>query len=263
MQGENRQSVMGIGGEICVGEIDVEKITAVMVTGKDAEHESFARLSVKSFLDQTHSNKKLLIINDGEYSLSDLNCDEVEEIRVDNSDKKLRLGGLRNYAFNYLSKTDIWTQWDDDDYRHPRQLEELYTFMVQGDYDVSYLGSFTWYFWNINHATVTRNIGQTIGSAMFRGIHAEYSNEEKAEDYEYIFDKLKEELKLNIGIVDSHPSRYLYFIHGGNTWDERHFMGKRTRIFSRDNKDVWDVDEETEKYLKQILLLYGINGDMK
>ena len=232
----------------------MEKITAVMVTGKDAEHESFARLSVKSFLDQTYPNKKLLIINDGEYSLSDLNCDEIEEIRLDNSDRKLRLGGLRNYAFNYLSEDDIWTQWDDDDYRHPKQLEELYTFMVQGDYDFSYLG------WNINHAMVTRNIGQTIGSAMFRGIHAEYSNEEKAEDYEYIFAKLKEELKLNVGIMkDVHPSRYLYFIHGGNTWDEKHFMGKRTRIFSRDNTDIWDVDEETEKYLKQILPLYGVD----
>ena len=41
----------------------MEKITAVMVTGKNAEHESFARLSVQSFLDQTYSNKKLLIIN--------------------------------------------------------------------------------------------------------------------------------------------------------------------------------------------------------
>ena len=50
--------------------------------GKDAEHEDFARLSVKSFLDQTYSNKKLLII-DGEYSLSDLNCNEVEEIKLD------------------------------------------------------------------------------------------------------------------------------------------------------------------------------------
>lgn len=239
----------------------MEKITAVMVTGKDAEHESFARLSVKSFLDQTYSNKKLLIINDGEYSLSDLNCDEIEEIRLDNSDRKLRLGGLRNYAFNYLSKDDIWTQWDDDDYRHPKQLEELYNFMVEGDHDVSYLGAFTWYFWNINHAKVTRNIGETIGSAMFRGIHAEYSNEEKSEDYEYIFDKLKEELKLNIGIMDSHPSRYLYFIHGGNTWDERHFMGKRTRIYSRENTDIWDVNEETEKYLKQILPLYGIDTE--
>jgi redox-sensitive bicupin YhaK (pirin superfamily) len=105
---------------------------------------------------------------------------------------------------------------------------------------------------------ITKNIGQTIGSAMFRGIHAEYSNNEKAEDYEYIFDKLKEEKKLNIGIMDSHPSRYLYFIHGNNTWDERHFMGKRTRIFSRDNKDIWDVDKETEKYLRKILSLYGI-----
>lgn len=237
----------------------MEKITAVMVTGKDAEHENLARLSVKSFLDQTYSNKKLLIINDGEYSLSDLNCNEVEEIKLDNSDRKLRLGGLRNYAFNYLSKDDIWTQWDDDDYRHPKQLEELYNFMVDGDYDVSYLGAFTWYFWNINHAMVTKNIGQTIGSAMFRGIHAEYSNNEKAEDYEYIFDKLKEEKKLNIGIMDSHPSRYLYFIHGNNTWEERHFMGKRTRIFSRDNKDKWNVDEETEKYLKKILPLYGVN----
>ena len=46
---------------------------------------------------------------------------------------------------------------DDDDYRNPNN-EELYNFMVEGDYDVSYLGAFTWYFWNINHAMVTKNI---------------------------------------------------------------------------------------------------------
>ena len=48
-----------------------EKIYGVMVTGKDAKHEHLARQSVKSFIEQTYSNKKLLIINDGEYSLKD------------------------------------------------------------------------------------------------------------------------------------------------------------------------------------------------
>ena len=37
------------------------------------------------------------------------------------------------------------------------------------------------------------------------------------------------------------------------------FHGETTRIFSRDNKDKWNVDEETEKYLKKILPLYGVN----
>lgn len=81
-----------------------EKIHGVMITGKDAQHEKLARLSVKSFLAQTYSNKKLLIINDGAYSLSDLNCDEVKEIRVENSDGKIKLGGLRNVAFEYAER---------------------------------------------------------------------------------------------------------------------------------------------------------------
>ena len=241
-----------------------------MITGKSPEHEKLARLSVKSFIDQTYSNKKLLIINDGVYSLSDLNCDEVKEIRVDNSDKKLKLGGLRNIPFQHLSKTDIWTQWDDDDYRHPKLLEEQYEFLTSGNYDVCYLEAFTWYFWELNHARVTRVPGQTIGSAMFRGIHAEYSNDAKSEDYEYIFDKLKEKLKLNIGVIkECHPNRYLYFIHGGNTWHDVQFMTnpyevRKTRVrwqienFKRENTNKWKVDEETEQYLKRILPLYGL-----
>lgn len=242
-----------------------------MITGKSPEHEKLARLSVKSFIDQTYSNKKLLIINDGVYSLSDLNCDEVKEIRVDNSDKTLKLGGLRNVALEHIEESDIWMQWDDDDYRHPKLMEEQYEFLSSNKYDVCYLETFTWYFWQLNHARAMSVPGQTIGSAMFRGVNAKYSNISKGEDGDYIFNKLKKELKLNIGVISNHNSnRYLYFIHDNNTWGNEHFMTNPYEIrtfrknfqiedFKKENKDNWNVTDSTESYLKKILQLYGLD----
>ena len=127
-----------------------EKIYGVMITGKHVHREKLARLSVKSFVEQTYSNKKLLIINDGEYSLSDLNCDEVEEIRVDNSDGKLKLGGLRNVAFDHMQEGDVWVQWDDDDWRHPSLLEIQYKYLSDNDVGACFLNEQVMYFFEIN-----------------------------------------------------------------------------------------------------------------
>ena len=103
-----------------------------MITGKTPEHEIYARYSIEQFREQTYTSKKLIIINDGEFSLQDICDDNVIEVRVDNSDKKLTLGDLRNIGLDQIEEGDIWVQWDDDDYRDPMLLENQYRVFSAG-----------------------------------------------------------------------------------------------------------------------------------
>jgi glycosyltransferase involved in cell wall biosynthesis len=245
-----------------------EKIYGVMITGKDIHHEKLARLSVKSFLDQTHSNKKLLIINDGEYSLSDLNCDEVEEIRVDNSDGKLKLGGLRNLAFDHMQEGDVWVQWDDDDWRHPNLIEHQYKYMSDNNVSMCFLFKQLRYYSEINHAKVfnrffglaqrkkrkirvgKRGIWGTI-MARYDGNSELYKNISKGEDQTWGAER---------NVVDAPPHYYIRFIHGHNTWHYKHFAGNREDYFNKINTDVWKIPVDSKSYLEKVLLLYDFQN---
>ncbi len=227
-----------------------DKITAVMVTGKDAYHEKFARLSVKSFCEQTYENKKLLIINDGEYSLEDLNCDEVFEIKVNNSDRLLKLGGLRNVAFEYLNDGDIWVQWDDDDYRHPNLIQLQYDFLLSKKIDYCFLKSQIQYDFTINHAKIVHRQDGIIGTVMHRyDGKTEYDNISKAEDNLF---KQNEEYSLNVS-----PFHYCRFIHKSNTWGFSHFYSiRRRRRVIKKFSNKWNIDGDSKKYLEQVLKYY-------
>lgn len=109
--------------------IRMEPITCIMITGKDADRESLARLSITNFLEQSYPGpKRLLILNHGDFSLSDMCGASVEEIRVTKGNGKQyeTLGALRNAALDMLSPGELWAVWDDDDYRNPQYLEALY-----------------------------------------------------------------------------------------------------------------------------------------
>ena len=237
-----------------------EKIHGVMITGKDVHHEKLARLSVKSFVEQTHPNKKLLIINDGEYSLSDLNSNEVEEIRVDNSDGKLKLGGLRNVAFDYMQEGDVWVQWDDDDWRHPNLLETQYKYLIDNNVTACFLYKQVRYFFALNHAKPFNRgrprprqgnrkygIWGTI-MARFDGNCELYPNLAKAED-DHIYPHQQ------INSVQTPAHYYIRFIHGYNTWKIHHFTGGNPN-FEKINTNNWKLNKADTAYLKLVLPLY-------
>ena len=94
-------------------------VTAVMITGKTPKHEKMARVAVQSFLDQTYTNKELVIINDGPYELR-IGHPSVREILIREPQKKI-LGELRNLGIEE-ARGDWIIQWDDDDYHHPHRI---------------------------------------------------------------------------------------------------------------------------------------------
>ena len=222
-----------------------------MVTGKDAQHEKLARLSVKSFLAQTYSNKKLLIINDGAYSLSDLNCDEVKEIRVENSDGKIKLGGLRNIAFQYMKENDIWVQWDDDDYRHLNLIQVQYDFMLSKKIDYCFLESQILYDFNLNHARIQLRPSGIIGTVMHR-----YDGKTKYDNISRAEDKLFKASRKHTLCVS--PFYYCRFLHESNTWGFTHFYKtRRRRQVIKNFSNKWNIDGDSKKYLEQVLKYYS------
>jgi glycosyltransferase involved in cell wall biosynthesis len=234
-----------------------------MITGKDVHHEKLARLSVKSFVEQTHPNKKLLIINDGEYSLSDLNCDEVVEIRVDNSDGKLKLGGLRNVAFDYMQEGDIWVQWDDDDWRHPNLLETQYKYLIDNNVNACYLFKQIRYFFALNHAKIFHRQPKKSGLGIwgtimcrFNGNRGLYPNKSRGEDNNILYRRTKK------NVVFAPAYYYVRFIHNHNTWKMHHFTGGNLN-FGKININKWKVDRANSAYLAYVLSLYGVDGDIE
>ena len=95
-------------------------VSAIMVTGKHACRRSFSQAAIRCFLEQTHPDKELVIINGGGPPLCSAHP-EVREIVVPvGSD--VTLGDLRNIGLEQ-ARGDLIIQWDDDDWHHPRRME--------------------------------------------------------------------------------------------------------------------------------------------
>ena len=95
-----------------------EPIYGLMITGKDAFHAILARNAIHSFLSQTHGNRYLIIVNDGDFrfDVRAIPRDRIAQIQL--SDRQV-LGALRNRSLESVPDGALWVQWDDDDWHHP------------------------------------------------------------------------------------------------------------------------------------------------
>lgn len=219
-----------------------ERIYGVMITGKDHYHHPFALCSVRSFLEQTYPNKHLLIINDGEQSFDGFDKELVTEIKL--KEKKV-LGALRNIALDALPENALWIQWDDDDWHHPKAIEEQYRYLVEQGADLCCMRAQIQYSFQIDSAwEVNRSIEGTILSRKKGDMF--YPEIAKGEDTGYIQRFRK---KYPIAKWENPPHYYIRFIHGHNTWHEDHF-GLRFRA-----KHKWDI--ENTEYLREVLRNYS------
>lgn len=83
------------------------------------------RRSVRCYLRQTHSNKQLVVLDNGTEDLSDVLADvpaeELVYLRVPPADDVF-IGGLRNTALAAADGDYVIPQWDDDDWYHPTRI---------------------------------------------------------------------------------------------------------------------------------------------
>jgi len=218
---------------------ECEKVTAIMVTGKDRYHESLARLGVKNFIEQTYKNKFLVIVNDGEYSLKDIECDNVKEIRP----SKSSLGALRNVGLNEV-KNGIVLQWDDDDWRVGNLIELQTRLLRESKADICLLKRQLRYSFVHDSAYVFKYERGIWGTILHRANDVRYPEIEKGEDTQYLS---KLSMNMSVYVMDNPSWYYCRFFHGHNVWDAEHFG-------FRDGEKRIDVSEKG--YLAKVIKMY-------
>jgi glycosyltransferase involved in cell wall biosynthesis len=194
------------------------RISAIMITGKDARRREFAQVAVRCFLEQTHENKELVIVNDSGLPLG---CSDprIREIMPPFS-PRTTLGDLRNIGLQH-SSGDLVIQWDDDDWHDPERMEIQASFWEPGTAVLLKQ--------QIRYSTLTR---AAFLSDWRHGIHGtilhersdrlRYPRLRKGEDSVFLAPFRQRKL------VDASPVLYIRFFHGANTWDARHIMGNHT-----------------------------------
>lgn len=102
--------------------VNTPKISCLLVTA-NGRQEYFKR-SVQCFVDQTYSNKELVIVNEGPKDYQQWIVESVSHlpnVRFVFLDAWYSLGALRNISVA-LCHGDIFVQWDDDDFNAPERL---------------------------------------------------------------------------------------------------------------------------------------------
>lgn len=210
-----------------------DKIYGVMITGLPGR-KPMADIAVENFFEQTYPNKKLIIVNDGDYTF-----DPHPDIKEIKTDKKV-LGELRNIGLNAVARNNIIIQWDDDDYKHPELMMRQYNELINSKADMCLLKKQLRYCFELNSGWVLDSVMGIHGTPMFyKRYNMIYPNKSRGEDTGFI--NRMRIAKQSIHVWDNHPVYYLRFIHGNNTWDNNHFkLDQRVR----------DKIELEEKFLK-------------
>lgn len=130
-------------------------VCAVMLTANRPE---MARRAIQCFVRQTYENKQLLICNSGPGFETGI-ADEDNIIRlyvpleslISSGNLPPKIGGIRNLAA-LLTAAPIIVNWDDDDYSHPKRIEEQVSLLLASGADaVGYRDCLFWDTRNVRH----------------------------------------------------------------------------------------------------------------
>ncbi len=227
-------------------------VTAVLVTGKSIERVPLVRNAILSFLSQTHRNRALVVINDGDFEIDAGNAPWSKRIREIRVARGLTLGELRNRGLEAVEPNGIWVQWDDDDWRHPRSLEDQFTFLKSHDLDgCTLMGQLKYNvaensawehllpagFKGFAGTIMAKNLGGTSYPAMPAHEDSSFWSQFMA--------------RHRVAAFNAPSYHYLRLIHSDNT--SLHLRGRS------EGRDQWLLDEESEAYLVSVLRHYGIN----
>lgn len=231
---------------------DGDRIHAVLVTGKSIERAKLVRASIASFLAQTHPNRTLVVVNDGDFEIEipDLPDGHAVFLRPDG---RRALGALRNLALDVVPEGGLWTAWDDDDWRHPRLLAAQHRVLQTLNVEACLLRNQVKYGFPTDVAFVDRHDGGFSGTVLTRNQralrHPEWSRDE---DSAYVA-QVKHGLRWYPWA--NPPHYFVRLFHGANTWDMRHFG------LSDLEPGAWRLDGRSAATLRSVLPLYGVAPD--
>lgn len=191
-------------------------VVCIMITGKNACREHFAKRAIDNFYEQDYPNKRLVIINHSpDYRvLQSDKSDMIYEFHVPKT-PPTTLGDLRNIALAMVPPDAIWTTWDDDDYRAPDYLSIMLNALNKTNADVLAFKHRTEY--NINNGFVWNIHLETGFPLLFakQDMRVLYKRQDTMEDTDMLSNYRK--LGKKITIHDNDPRLYIRLVHGSNT----------------------------------------------
>lgn len=229
-----------------------ETIYCLMITGKDNERYKFAKRAILNFNIQTYQNKKLIIINHGSYKLIK-NSDNIQEYMIDKTNKTL--GDLRNISLSFVPSGEIWTTWDDDDWRHPEYLSLLYKelkrsglsmLMIKNRLEYNIQNKFCW---------------QSSMKSGFYWYFCYKNNNQKYDSLDTFEDGIiKKTLlknKIPYHIYNNDPKLYIRYVHNNNTSLFVNPHKYKINNYPKTNDfSEFSITEENKNYLLKIINLY-------
>ena len=112
---------VGITKPMGVAKSTRPRVLAVMLTKDRPE---MAARAVRCFLSQTYENKRLLIWDAGKVLSPELASEDHNDQAWVPASAHLSIGNARNQANSFWTEYDIACHFDDDDWSHPRRIEE-------------------------------------------------------------------------------------------------------------------------------------------
>jgi glycosyltransferase involved in cell wall biosynthesis len=199
-------------------------VSALMVT-RNRGH--LARLAIHCFAAQTWPHKELVIVDDGSEDYEPIIAPYRGRITVHYhrivNDGTLLLGGLRNLSLERAGG-EFLTQWDDDEWYHPRRIEAQMTALEAMRLDAVTLR------WTLMHLDAPGFTGHlyrtglragTPGTILQRRSVVRYENLRRGEDSIY---RNRLARSCRVGVMrEPHSHLFIRCYHGENTWDLAHF----------------------------------------
>ena len=190
------------------------------------------RLAIHDFMRQTHTERDLLVLHDGDDSFDAAVRALVAQAPADPAVRVLRvpgqqtLGALRNGATE-LATGDLVCQWDDDDRYHPMRLELQLRALQADNADFCFLADqlhwfaaaaeMSWDDWSREPYPLDFVQGSLLGR---RALMPVYPALARGEDTSLCLSILHAGHRVTR--LRDHGWCYVYVFHGGNVWTEQH-----------------------------------------
>ncbi|GMQ81657.1 MAG: hypothetical protein BMS9Abin05_1091 [Rhodothermia bacterium] len=191
-----------------------------------ANRPQLCKRAVRCFNRQSHKNKELVVVDDGDIDLgkilADVPAPELTYLKIKHNPSNV-LGRLRNIALEHASGKFV-AQWDDDDWYHPDRLKHQVAALMKG-YDACIMAA------TLMHVDTPEYFDHPYAGYLSDGVPGTimhrndslifYPELRRGEDSEYL-DRWKE--RRHIKLPPSTMHLFIRCYHGQNTWELGHFL---------------------------------------
>jgi glycosyltransferase involved in cell wall biosynthesis len=199
--------------------VDLQPLVSCLMVTKNRAN--LAKRAIFCFLQQTYSNKELIIIDDGENNdlekfIRQFPHSQITYYRLPS--QGLTLGELRNISVAKATGTYL-CQWDDDDLYDPLRLELQMAVIQSLKVDGCLLDNI--YIWFPHQQLLAKSFRRTWEGTLLcrKDIFPSYPNLRRGEDTEVVTPLIQ---NYHIATLDR-SELYLYCFHQNNTWNLEHF----------------------------------------